>query len=199
MIQDIVHPVLDRQGLPLHGPVEIVFCAVQRELEGLQQVPEIQVARQPGIERFHAVQVLVRVLRGRMVEHVGVAVLVLVQHAGRFLELPVFQQALHEFFPRVRAFLFLLFGPAGQEHLRLDAQERRRHEQVLAADFEIEQFEQLEILKVLLRDQRDGNIVDIHLVFPDQEQQEVQRSFEVFEPYLVGHSNSSGCSFFRNK
>ena len=134
-----------------------------------------------------------------MVEDIGVAVLVLVQDSGRFLELPVLQQSPHEFLPRVGGLFFLLFGPAGQEHLRLDAQQRRRHEQVLAAHLEIEQFEQLEVLKVLLRDQRDGYVADIHLVFLDQVQQEVKRSFEMFEPYLVGHSDSSGMSFFRKR
>src|SRR6185295_11355928 len=67
---------------------------------------------------------------------------------------------------------------AWQQHLRLDVNQRRRHQQEVARDVEVELLHQVDGGKVLRGDQRDRNVVDVQLVFPDEVKQEIERPLE---------------------
>src|SRR5262249_37572373 len=64
------------------------------------------------------------------------------------------------------------------QHLRLDVDQRRRHDEELAGDVEVELAHQIDRVEVLLRDERDRDVVDVDLVPLDQEQQEIERPLE---------------------
>ena len=57
--------------------------------------------------------------------------------------------------------------------------ERGRHDEKIPRDRQIQRGHQAHIFKVLLRDQRDRNVVDIDLVFFDQMKKEVKRPFKL--------------------
>ena len=59
--------------------------------------------------------------------------------------------------------------------------ERRRHHQELARDVEVEFLHQLEVVEVLLRDERDRDVVDVHLVLLDEVEQQVERPLEILQ------------------
>ena len=110
--------------------------------------------------------------------------LALVQELGGRLELLMLEQTPHQ--PVARIF-FLAFNArrrfrAGQEHLRLDVDERRGHDEIVAGDVEVELLHQADRVEVLLRDERDRDIVDVHLVLLDEVQQQIERSLELLEP-----------------
>jgi hypothetical protein len=110
-----------------------------------------------------------------------------VQQLRRRLELLMLDQPPHERLARI----LLGLAPArrrlgaGQQHLRLDVNQRRRHDQELAGDVEIQLLHQLDVREVLLRDSGDRNVVHIHLVDPDEVYEEIERPFERFELDLV--------------
>ena len=56
-----------------------------------------------------------------------------------------------------------------------------RHRDEFARDFEIELLSLLEIRKVLVQDQRDGNVLDLYFIFRQQEENEVERPFKVLQ------------------
>ena len=107
--------------------------------------------------------------------------LALVQQLGGRLELLVLEQPAHQRVARI----FLLALDAGrrfrprQQHLRLDVNERRGHHEELAGDVEVELLHQLDRVEVLLRDERDRDVVDVHLVLLDEVQQQIERPLEV--------------------
>src|SRR5258705_292542 len=68
-----------------------------------------------------------------------------------------------------------------QEHLRLDVNERRSHHQEFTGDVEVHLLQQVDGVEILLRDERDRNVVDIQLVLLDEVQQQIERPLEVFE------------------
>ena len=56
-----------------------------------------------------------------------------------------------------------------------------RHRDEFARDLEIELLSLLEICKVLVQDQRDGNVLDLYFIFRQQEENEVERPFKVLQ------------------
>ena len=56
-----------------------------------------------------------------------------------------------------------------------------RHRDEFARDLEIELLSLLEIRKVLIQDQRDGNVLDLYFIFRQQEENEVERPFKVLQ------------------
>ena len=56
--------------------------------------------------------------------------------------------------------------------------ERRRHHQEFARQIEVQLLQQVQILEVLLGDERDRNVVDVDLVLPDEMHEQIQRAFE---------------------
>ena len=112
----------------------------------------------------------------------------LVEQAGGGFVFLVLEEAADERVARI--FFFALdagggFGPR-QQHLRLDVNQRRRHHEVLARDVEVHLLHQLDGLEVLRGDERDGDVVDVHLVLLDEVKQQIERPLEVFELDGVG-------------
>src|SRR5215471_1028501 len=129
--------------------------------------------------------------------------LLLMQQAGRGFELLMLEQASHE---RVARILFFAFDTRSRlrtrkQHPRLDVNQRRRHDEKLAGDVEIQLLHQLNRVEILLRDERDGNVMDFHRVLLDEMEEQIERSLEVLEldgkcvnrrlEILVLHPNTS--------
>jgi hypothetical protein len=74
---------------------------------------------------------------------------------------------------------------AGQQHLGLDAHERRNEEYELACQFYVERLEFVDIFQKLVGDGGDRNVIYIQLVALNEEQEEVERTFELRQFYLV--------------
>src|SRR5436190_781412 len=68
-----------------------------------------------------------------------------------------------------------------QQHLRLDVNQRCGHDEEVAGDVEVQFLHQVNRVEVLLRDDGDGNVVDVELVLPDQMLQQIERTLEVLE------------------
>jgi hypothetical protein len=60
--------------------------------------------------------------------------------------------------------------------------QRRRHHQEVAGDVEVQLLHHVEIVEVLPRDQRNRDVVDIHLVLADQMDEQIERSLEGLQP-----------------
>src|SRR5205823_2393699 len=73
----------------------------------------------------------------------------------------------------------------GQELARLDVAQGRRHQQILTGDVDVEPRHRVEVLEVLLGDERDRDVEDRQLVLLDQVEQEVERALEDVEGNLV--------------
>ena len=103
-----------------------------------------------------------------------------VQQLGGGLELLVLEQAADQRVARI----FLVRRIAGrglgprQQHLALDVDQRRRHHQELAGDVEVQLLHQVQVLEVLPGDDRDLDVVDVHLVLLDQMNEQIERPFE---------------------
>ena len=108
------------------------------------------------------------------------SVSLIVQQLGGGLEFLVLEQPPDQRIARI----FLVVGIAGgglgprQQHPALDVDQRRRHHQELAGDVEVELLHQVEVLEVLLGDQRDRDVVDVHLVLLDQMNEQIERALE---------------------
>src|SRR4029077_20457949 len=66
-----------------------------------------------------------------------------------------------------------------QQHLRLDVNQRRGHDEKFAGDVQIQLLHQRDRCEVLRGDERDRDVVDVDLVLPDQVQEQIKRSLEV--------------------
>lgn len=91
----------------------------------------------------------------------------------------VFQQALHQFFPRVDLVAFLVDGFSGQQQLRLDPAKGSSYENKLTGQIDIHRFHLADIRQKVVGDLGDGNVVDIQLVALDKKQQQVKRTFKL--------------------
>ncbi len=69
-----------------------------------------------------------------------------------------------------------------QQHLRLDVNQRRGHDEELAGDVQIQLLHQRDRVEILRRDQRDRDVVDVHLVGANEVEQQIERPLEVREP-----------------
>ena len=85
-----------------------------------------------------------------------------------------------------RLAVFLRRFGTRQERSRLEVDQRRGHHQELAGDVEIELLHQLDVLEILLRDHRDGDVVDVHLAGANEVQEQIERTLEGIEFDLVG-------------
>jgi len=143
------------------------------------------------IEQRHVVQQcfirLDRLGRGLLTaEHLAPHFFLAVELPSGFLIRLVFEQAPHEFFAGVRPLFLIIRRLIGrQQHFGLDLQQRGRHDEEFSRHGEIQLLHGLYIFEVLLRDQRDGNIVDVDFVFLDEMEQEIERSFEILDTDLI--------------
>ena len=72
--------------------------------------------------------------------------------------------------------------------------ERRRHEEVLARDVQVHQLHDGEVLEVLLRHERDGDVEDVELVLLAEVQEQIERALERWQRYRVRISRAArGC------
>ena len=68
-----------------------------------------------------------------------------------------------------------------QQHLRLDLDQRRRHEDELAAQVDVQLFGLAEIVQVLVGDLRYRDVVDADLLLADQIEQQINRAGVLFQ------------------
>ena len=101
----------------------------------------------------------------------------LAQLAGDLLVALVLQESRDELGTRVEL-VALLLSVRGQQHARLDPGERRGHQQILAGDVDVELVHQIEVLEILLPDRGDRDLRDLHLVDPDQMEQQIEGPLE---------------------
>src|SRR5947209_10183391 len=106
-----------------------------------------------------------------------------VEHLGGGLELLVFEETLYKFAARVEFIQLLLAhrGVARQEHARFYLDERGGHDEKVACDRDVRALHHAQVLKVLVRDARDGDVVDADLLLPYEIEQEVERARELAE------------------
>jgi hypothetical protein len=92
------------------------------------------------------------------------------EHLGSILELLMLEQPVYQLDARV----FQLLGRASwigwQEHLRLDVDQRRRRENELRRNVNVQLLEHVEVIEVLLGDSSNWDVVDVDLLFADQVQ-----------------------------
>ena len=109
---------------------------------------------------------------------------------GGVAEALVLEQALDQLLTRVDTLLLgrvLLVEGVGRQQLpALEEGERRRHHQVLARDLDVERPRELDVLDVLLRDERDRDVEHVELVATHEVQEQIERSFEGVEGDRVG-------------
>ena len=77
-----------------------------------------------------------------------------------------------------RIFPFVVAQMPRQQHLRLDAQQSRRHFEIVCR---LIQPEVVDHRQELIRDLRDRQIGDVDLVFPNQMEQQVERAGEFLQ------------------
>ncbi len=68
----------------------------------------------------------------------------------------------------------------GEHHPRLDGHQHAGHQDKFAGHLQIQLFHQVNVLQELLGDIRDRDVVDIELIPLDEEQEQVERTFEIF-------------------
>jgi len=106
----------------------------------------------------------------------------LVQQLRGRLELLVLEQPPNQRLPRILHRLIALGGiRPRKQHPGLDVDQRGGHDQELADGVEVELLHQLYIFEILLSNQGDRNIVDVHLVLLNEVNQQIQRPLERLE------------------
>jgi hypothetical protein len=165
-------------GLPHHA------------VEGLDQLVDRE--RREGRDRVRVDAIADGILGGRAATpHVATDDRALAELVCGLLVLLVLEQALDEVGTRVDldviahpvAVLALFLERLGrrQELARLDVAQGRRHHQVLAGDVDVEAGHRVEVLEVLLGDERDRDVEDRELVLLDQVQEQIERPLEHVE------------------
>lgn len=94
------------------------------------------------------------------------------------LVLLVFQQVLDEFFAGIDFVTLLIQLRPWQEHLGFYPHQRCRHQDEFAGQLNIKGFQVVEVVKKVLRDLGDGNIVDVKLIAFNEEKQQVKGPFK---------------------
>ena len=91
----------------------------------------------------------------------------LLQDLGRVLVPLVLQQPLNQLRPRVlpRVVLSSIAVSSGEETSATSLRERCRHHQELAGEIKVQRTHQVDVLEVLLGNERDRNVEDVDLVF----------------------------------
>jgi hypothetical protein len=94
------------------------------------------------------------------------------EHLGGLHEFFVLDQLLHQLEPRIFLFALGQRRVGGQQHPRLDVDQRRRREYKLAPEVDIHMVGLLQVGEVLFGDRCDRNVVDVDLLRPDEMQQQ---------------------------
>ena len=107
----------------------------------------------------------------------------------------IFQDSLDEFLPWILKF-FLLFLLYRKKHFRLDAHKCRRHYKKFTHHIHIFRIHLTDIVEILLCDQNNGNIINIHFIFFNQMQQQIQRSFKDLQFNRYSHVFTSSLPIY---
>jgi hypothetical protein len=105
----------------------------------------------------------------------------ILQVLGDHLELSVLDQSLDELFAGVDLFALFVDRRSRKEHLRLDPNERGRHDQVLPGQLQIELLHEAQMPEILGGDVGDRDIRDVQLVPLDEVQEQIERPLECVE------------------
>src|SRR5690606_2709978 len=104
----------------------------------------------------------------------------LLEPPRRLAEMLVLEQSAHQVGTRIDQLAILVHAPR-QQHLRLDPDQRRGHLEELARTVEPEPLDPLDRLEELLGDAGDRDVEDVDVLFPDQVEQQVERTLEPLE------------------
>src|SRR5919198_1556260 len=131
-------------------------------------------------------------------EHVAIENVVSPERLRGLLVLLVLEEAAHQLGPRIACLLRQIGLGQGllltwEEQPALDVRERGGHHQELARDVQVQLAHPLQVLEVLLGDQRDRNVEDVDPLLPDQMEQEIQRAFEVRQGDSKGIGDAGLC------
>jgi hypothetical protein len=103
----------------------------------------------------------------------------LAELTGGFLEFLVLDQLVDELPARIELVLLGIgvdrLLVLGEEQAAFDLHQRRRHDEELAGHLDLELLHRIDGVQILLRHRGNGNVVDIELVLPEEEQEQVQR------------------------
>ena len=101
--------------------------------------------------------------------------------ARRELHPLILDQASRQFGPRILGLLAGVRPAHGQQHSRLDVDEHRRHQEVLAGEFEVSSPDLLDVGQILPRHVGHRNVEDVEVLAPDQVEKQVERALEGLE------------------
>src|SRR6185437_13002798 len=169
-LAEAVHHLRDGDAFMAQGKLGDVFFALEDVLEGLDEIHERN--DEFAFDFFTGVERAVW-----MRPDVLLDLLLLIKELRGILEFFVLEEAMNEFIARVFGFARGGERIGGQQHLRLDVDERGRDIDEIRGDVYIERFELVEIIEILLGDFGDGNIVDVHLLLANQIEQKIERAF----------------------
>jgi len=106
--------------------------------------------------------------------------LALVQEFGRGLEPLVLKQPADEGFTRILLVLLRRIRP-GQQHPRLDVDQRGRHVDELGTKLNVHLHGPLHVFEILLGDGGNRDVVDVDLLLADQVEQQIERTIILFQ------------------
>ena len=109
------------------------------------------------------------------------------EEPGRILEFFVFNKLADKLPARI-VLLGILFGwliHARQQGAAFQIHQIGRHDDELGGQIDVKQLECIDVVEVLAGDSLDGDRMDIHLVFFDEVEQQVERTFENFKTDFV--------------
>ena len=180
-IHNLVDAVGDRHAIHDHVVGVLRFGLLQHLRPVLQELPH-RMLGQAGFARWFK----------NRAAHEDVAALdrAIAQVLGRMLVLLVLEQAADQLFARVDGVFTVLAGfqRLGRRHqfARLEVGQVRGHHQVVGRHFDRHVLHELQVLDVLLGDERDGDVENIELVGLAQVEQQIERALELGQSHAVG-------------
>ena len=173
---DLRHALLDGDALGADLAREVDLRAVDDALKRVEELVEADVGERRGSLRLDR--------RRAAEEDVAPGDAARAERLGGSLVLLILEQAQDQLRARIGLLLVRLgvvrrgVRVGRQEHLRLDVRERRRHQQVLSRDVEVEVLHHAEVREVPVGDEGDGEVEDLELVLLNQVQEQVERPLE---------------------
>ena len=107
-----------------------------------------------------------------------------VEPRGGKFDLFVLHQAAHQVGTRVFGLMAIDAFAWRQEHARLDLDEHRCHQQIVAGQLQVVSADLFNIVQVLARHVGQRDVQDVEVLLADEVQQQVQRAFKGFKKNL---------------